>query len=579
MVILGISSFKRDAAAALMRDGVIEAAIENRKLQPALPQRIPEQAVAFCLRQGNVSWADVDVVAVASDPASGWRRRAFSRSFLLRQTPLITAYQKGREMARLARERASIRSLRQINNTTRVVGLDHHLCHAGSAFFLSPFETALILTLDGEGDGRAGMIAVGDHSKVHSQRAIPFSNSVGHIYSCITRVLGFVPLKDEHKTQWLSLEGEPKFQQLLLRVLRRGAGVLPKVDYRYFRHDLNGVLEPSSLFWKELGLDADPPQLTLQQRRDLASSLQSALTELISDLLATFQKTTSLERICLGGGVFNNTLLVAALERKFGVGNIFVPPAPGNTGCALGAAAWIWHHEMGNPRKPEIRSVYWGPSYTRAEVKEVLDNVKARYALQNTGEKRFDSAVRLLRSGKIIGWFFGPAEFGPRALGHRSILASPWAPYITENLNDFVKHRESFRPFAVSVREEDSDRYFVASPLCRLMNSLAPTLPDADVLPKSLILPGSLVRLHVVAKEADPLLWELLRRFGDKEPAPILVNTSFNLPGEPAVVRPKDAVRTFFCSGLDAVFIDNFLLTKSSAAHVLNDPPAVNLLT
>ena len=557
MVILGISSFKRDAAAALMRDGLIEAAIENRKLQRALPQRIPEEAVAFCLRHGNVSWADVDVAAVASDPSSGWRRRAFSRSFLLHQTPLTTAYQKGREMARLAREWASIRSLRQINHTTRVVGLDHHMCHAGSAFFFSPFEKALILTLDGEGDGRAGMIAVGDHSKVHSQKAIPFNNSVGHIYSCITRVLGFVPLEDEHKTQWLSLEGEPKFQQLILRVLRQGPGVFPKVDYRYFHRHLNRVLEPSRLFWKELGLDPDASQLTLQQKRDLASSLQAALTELISDLLAAFQKTTSLERICLGGGVFNNTLLVAALERKFGVGNIFVPPAPGNTGCALGAAAWIWHHEMGNPRKPEIRTVYWGPSYTRSEVKEVLDNVKARYALQNTG----------------------PAEFGSRALGHRSILASPWAPYITENLNDFVKHRESFRPFAVSVRGEDSDRYFVASPLCRLMNSLASIRPDADMLPNSLILPGGLVRLHVVEKEADPLLWELLRRFGEKEPAPILVNTSFNLPGEPPVVRPKDAVRTFFCSGLDAVFVDNLLLTKPGAAHVLNDPPGVNSVT
>jgi carbamoyltransferase len=579
MVILGISSFKRDAAAALMRDGIIEAATENRKLQPALAQRIPEEAIAFCLRNGNVSWADVDVVAVASKLSNGWRRRAFSGSSLWLQTPLTTAYQKGREMARLAREWASIRSLRQIGHTTRVVGLDHHMCHAGSAFFLSPFEQALILTLDGEGDGRAGMIAVGDHSQVHSQKAIPFNNSVGYIYSCITRVLGFVPLEDEHKTQWLSLEGEPKFEQLLLRVLRQGTGVFPKVDYRYFHRHLSGVLEPSTLFWKELGLDADASQLRLQHKRDLASSLQSALTILISDLLAAVQKTTSLERICLGGGVFNNTLLVAALERKFGVGNIFVPPAPGNTGCALGAAAWIWHHEMGNPRKPEIRSVYWGPSYTRTEVKEVLDNVKARYALQNTAEKRFDSAVRLLRCGKIIGWFFGPAEFGPRALGNRSILASPWAPYVTENLNDFVKHRESFRPFAVSVREEDCGRYFAASPLCRVMNSLASTRPDAAVLPKSLMLPGGLVRLHIVEKEANPLLWELLRRFGEQEPAPILVNTSFNLPGEPPVVRPKDAVRTFFCSGLDAVFIDNFLLTKSGAAHVLNDPPAVNSIT
>jgi carbamoyltransferase len=420
------------------------------------------------------------------------------------------------------------------------------------------------------------MIGVGKGNKVFVEKAIAASNSVGRVYSCVTRMLGFVPSKEEHKTQWLSLEGEPAYEKLFLRLLRRPAGILPRVDYRYFRRELNGSFRLSDRFWKELGLDADESQLTLEQKRNLASSLQSAVTELISNVLAVFQQRTGLQHICLGGGVFHNTLLVAALERKFGVGNIFVPPAPGNAGCAVGAASWIWHHKMGKPRNPEIRSVYWGPSYARTEVKDVLDNVKARYSLQSTGERKFESAVRLLRAGKIIGWFHGAAEFGPRALGHRSILASPWAPYVTENLNDFVKHRESFRPFAVSVRERDCARYFVGSPLCRLMNSLAFVRPEADVLPQALQLPGGLVRLHIVEKETDPVLWELLGRFGEEEVAPILVNTSFNLPGEPAVIRPKDAVRTFFCSGLDAVFVDNFLLTKPSAAHVLNDRIASN---
>jgi carbamoyltransferase len=572
MLILGISSFKNDTAAALVRDGIVEAAIENHKLQPAFTQRIPESAIKFCMGKGNVTWADLDRVAVASSPSRGWSHRAFSRCNVSLRAPLATAYQEGKEVARLAREWTSIRSLRQRTKDTRtVVPLDHHLCHISSAFFLSPFDQAVILTLDGEGDGKAGMIAVGEGNKVKVLRVISLADSIGRIYSRVTRLLGFVPAKEEHKTQWLSLEGEPVYQRFFIRVLRQPGGILPRVNDRYFRRDLNGVSKPSGLFWKELSLDADESQLTPEQKRNLASSLQAAVVEVISDLLASFQKRTGMQRICLGGGVFNNTLLVAALERKFGLGNIFVPPAPGNAGCALGAAAWIWHHDMGKPRNPEIRSVYWGPSYTRNEVKDVLDNVKARYALQNTGEKKFDSAVRLLRAGKIVGWCHGATEFGPRALGHRSILASPWAPYVTENLNDFVKHRESFRPFAVSVREEDCARYFVGSPLCRLMNSLASVRPDANVLPRSLQLPGGLVRLHIVEKETDSALWDLLRRFGENEPAPILVNTSFNLPGEPPVIRPKDAVRTFFCSGIDAVFVDNFLLTKSSAAHTLNN--------
>jgi carbamoyltransferase len=571
MLILGLSSFKNDTAASLMRDGAIEAAIENAKLQPAITRGIPDAAIQFCLGKGSVSWNDLEVVAVASKPARGWTRRALSRPRLSPLAPIATTYQEGKELGRFAWEWTAMRALRQrLSDPGKIVTIDHHSCHAASAFFLSSFEKALVLTLDGEGDGTAGMLAVGEGNKIRVQKTISFANSVGWIYSRITDLLGFIPSKEEHKTQWLSLEGEPVYKDVFLGMLRRGGEVLPRVDFRYFRRDVTGVFEPSQFLFQQLGIPGGKSELTPELKRNIAASLQAAVTELISDLLTSFQKKTGLQQFCLGGGVFHNTLLVAALERKFGVGNIFVPPAPGNAGCSLGAAAWIWHQQMDKPRSPEVRSVYWGPTYARTEIKEVLDNAKARYAVQNTGERKLDSAVTLLRAGKIVGWFHGATEFGPRALGHRSLLASPWAPYVTENLNDFVKHRESFRPFAVSVREEDCDRYFVGSPLCRLMNSLASVRAEADVLPRALQLPGGLVRLHVVEKESDPLLWELLRRFGESEPAPILVNTSFNLPGEPPVIRPKDAVRTFFCSGIDAVFVDNFLLTKSSSAHILN---------
>jgi len=573
MLILGISSFKNDTAAALVRDGAIEAAIENAKLQPSVTRGIPEAAIQFCLEKGSVSWDDLDVVAIGSNAGRGWTRRALSRPRLSPLAPIATAYQEGKEFGRFAWEWTALRALRQrVNDSRKLVTLDHHSCHAASAFFLSAFDKALILTLDGEGDGTAGMLAVGDGAKIRIEKTIPFANSIGWIYSRITDLIGFVPSKDEHKTQWLGLEGEAAYKDVLLRMLRSAGDSSLNVDFGYFRRDVTGVFEPSARLFSELGIPGGKPELTPEIRRNLAASVQAAITEVIADLIAGFQKKTGLQQICLGGGVFHNTLLVAALESKFGVGSIFVPPAPGNAGTALGAALWVWHQKMGKPRnaQSEVRSVYWGPSYARTEIKEVLDNAKARYAVQSTGERKLDSAVTLLRAGKIVGWFHGPTEFGPRALGHRSLLASPWAPYVTENLNDFVKHRESFRPFAVSVREEDSARYFNSSPLCRLMNSLASVRPDNDVLPRALQLPGGLVRLHIVEKDADPLLWELLRRFGEQEPAPILVNTSFNLPGEPPVIRPKDAVRTFFCSGIDAVFVDNFLLTKPSSAHILN---------
>jgi carbamoyltransferase len=572
MLILGISSFKNDSAAALLRDGVIEAAIENEKLQRTVTRSVPEAAIGFCLEKVQKSGSSLDVVALAASPFRGWRRRAFSRARLSAFAPVVTAYQEARELDRLSWEWAALRSLRQrfAKSSTRVVTLDHHLCHASSAFFLSSFDRALILTLDGEGDGQAGMIAVGEGNQIRVRKTLSVTHSLGWVYSRITDLLGFAPHREEHKTQWLGMEGEPVFKPEFLKMLRRPGSVFPHLDLSYFHRELTGTFEPSKLFYERMGIGAPGSLLTPEHKRILAASLQAAITEVVRDLLAFLQKETGASKICLGGGVFHNTLLVANLEREFGSGNIYVPPAPGSAGCALGAASWVWHQEMKKPRGPEAASVYWGPAYARPDVKDVLDNSKARYGLRNTTDRKVETAVQLLQAGNIVGWFQGATEFGPRTLGNRSILASPWAPYVIENLNDFVKHRESFRPFAVAVPEEDCARYFEASPLCRTMNSLASVKPGVNVLPAALQLPGGLVRLHVVERRANPLFWELLKRFGEDNPAPLLLNTSFNLPGERPVVRPKDALRTYFCSGIDAVFIDNFLLTKWSAAQVLN---------
>lgn len=453
MLILGLSSLDTGhTAAALVRDGHIEAAIENYKLQPNASGGIPEAAIQYCLSKSNVNWNDIDVIAIASNSFHGWRRRAFSRRCFSAIAPVASGYQQGKELSRLAREWNALRIVRQrLQDTHKVVSLDHHCCHAASAFFLSSFDKALILTLDDEGDGKAGLLAVGDGNQIRVLDAMSCSNSIGWLYSRVTDLLGFIPSKDEHKTQWLGLGGAPVHEDVFLCILRPPREVFPKLDQRYFRRDLTGTLVPSQLLFDELRLPCVKSDLTIEQKRNLASSVQAAITDVISDLLESFQQKTGLRQICLGGGVFQNTLLVASLERKFGVGNIFVPPAPGNAGCALGAAAWIWHQQMGKSRNPGVRSVYWGPSYARAKIKDVLDNVKARYTLHTSSERTLDAAVQLLRAGKIIGWFHGATEFSPRALGNRSILASPWAPYISENLNDYLKHRESFRPFGVAV--------------------------------------------------------------------------------------------------------------------------------
>ncbi len=564
MLILGLSSFRHDTSAALFEGGIIKAAIEEDKLTRSRSSGLPENAIRFCLESAGATWRDLDAVAVATRPYDGWQCRSVFPARFGAFSPKAAVLNLASEVGVLVHELSDLRGLRSnINGMgSKIVTLEHHLCHAASAFFLSPFDRALILTMDEGGDGTSGMLAVGEGGRIRVLHRIPFPHSLAWVYTQITEVLGLVPRHDEHKTQWLSLEGEPIFKNLFLEMLRIGPNHLPRLNRKYV--NLTSGLSLSSKFYHQVGLQPGTKELTDGLRRNLASSLQEACTEIIGSMIGHYSKQEGIQSVCLAGGLFQNTLLVANLEKQLG-NDFFLPPAPGNSGSALGAGMLVWHQAMQKPRLPSVAYVYGGPSCNRTEVKDVLDNCKARYSHENTVERKLDVTLQLLDSGKIVAWFQGAAEFGPRALGNRSLLASPWASYVKENLNDYIKHREWYRPFALAVPEEDCARYFECSRLCRAMNSLARVKPGVDVLPEGFMLAGNLLRLQIVQQQGNPLLWQLLKRFGRQAPAPLLVNTSFNLFGEPLVVKPRDAVRSYFCSGIDALVIDNFVLSKNPA--------------
>ncbi len=564
MRILGLSSLKRDPAAVLLRDGQVEAGIEDRKLLRTRTRGLPITAIESCLQSAGISWQDLDAVAVASQSLQGWLRRSWTRTKQAAFSPLANAYYEADDIGLVAQQLNHVRRLhRRVGNTTKVINLDHHLCHAATAFFCSPFDKALILTLDEEGDGRSGMVAIGEGTKIRTLRTIPFPHSLAWVYTLITDLIGFAPREEEHKTQWLSVEGSPDLKDIFLKMLRSSSAQSPRIDFSFFTRGLAGGLPFSTKFFQQLGLPNNPAEISKDQKKVLAASLQQACTELIGDWVEQLRKQHGIQNICLGGGLFQNTLLVSDLEKRLGVEHISVPPAPGNSGCALGAAQLAWHQISGKPRVEAPSHVFWGPKFREQDIKDVLDNCKARYALHNTEDRKIDAVVQLLSAGKIVGWYQGATEFGPRALGHRSVLASPWGSYVKENLNDFIKHREWFRPFALAVPEEDCARYFDASPMCAFMNSLAWARPEANVLPEGLLFSGNRVRLQVVSRNSNPLFWRLLKKFGEQAPAPILVNTSFNLFGEPLVVNPRDAVRSYFCSGIDALVVGNFVLAKA----------------
>jgi len=565
MYVLGISGLAHDAAAALVSERGIVAAMEETKLERSRNvSGIPIAAIRCCLDLAGIRLNEVECVAVASKPDQTWARRAWLHS---RRTPFT--YQ-AKALGDLSRELNDSRLLHQLDESlsARVQHLDHHLCHAASAFFASSLHRALILTLDGQ----AGLVAMGEGKRLRQVRAIPFPNSLGLFFSQITALLGFTPHRDEHKTQWLAMGAEPTFEKLFLDMLRRKPGQLPKLNVRYFHRGLAGRIVFSPHFFRTIGLDPKrfsgasngAPAETVPDplRGQLAASVQNACAAAVVEIAEAYRKKTKTNALCVAGGVFLNPMIVSAVEKATGFEQIFVQPAAGNEGTALGAAWLAWHRRPGNARLRPMEHLYWGPSFSNQEIKQVLDNCKVRYRWHDGEEQKLDETIRLLEGGKIVAWFHGAAEFGPRALGNRSLLASPWAPYVQENLNEFVKHRESFRPFALAVPAERADEFFDHSPAARFMATLGTAKSSTRVLLEGFLLPGNRVRLHVVERSVNPAFHRLLERFGERSRAPFLVNTSFNLFGEPLVITPRDALRSYFCSGIDALAIGNFTLAK-----------------
>ena len=564
-----------DPAAALIGDRRVHAAIEEGKLaRTRVAEGIPRQAIRYCLAAAGANWKDLECVAVATRPGRAWMRKAFFRARLAPFSPLRSAYFINKAAGELGRELNNLRILREMAGrpSAPVHAFDHHLCHASSAYFASPHDRGLIVSLDEQGDGHCGFVGVGQGSSIRQLSAIPLPHSLGGAFTQVTSLLGFRPHSDEHKTQWLSLSGEPVLADMFMAMLRRHPQGPPKLNPAYFRRRFASELSFSDEFYRRAGIglseevQSSPPQIPDSLRADIAASLQRACEVILSNWLESLRKQTGERFLCLAGGLFLNPLLVSALERNTGFEQIFVQPAAGNEGTALGAAWLAWHQDSKRPRVEPISDPYWGPSYSNEEIKQVLDNCKASYRWCDSENQKIEAAVQLLQAGKIVAWFQGPGEFGPRALGNRSLLASPWSPYVKENLNDYVKHRESFRPFALAVPEEDCAQYFDCTANARFMCTMATVKEPArhlfDSSESAFISKQGLVRLHVVTRGANLLLWKLLKRCGQNAPASMLVNTSFNLFGEPLVVSPRDAVRSFYCSGTDALVAGSFLLTK-----------------
>jgi len=560
MLVVGLSPLDQNCSAVVLDDRGPIAAIEEQKLaRESAIGGIPTLALDYCLREAGARISDVSLVALAGRPKRAWAREG---QFRVSLRPRRAAMAFGPALARGAQELGRVRILHDlVRDAGRFVNYEHHLCHASSAYFASAFDRALVLTLDGSGDMWSGLLSLGEGVDITPVQPLRFPNSLGWLYARITELLGYRAGHDEHKVQWLSTVGEAAYRAEFDRMFGRDERSLPSLNRHYLGAEIGGIWRLSPQFLKELHLGDHLPSADAMARAALARSLQEFVEETVVEIVERYRKTTKADALCLAGGVLQNVLLVGALEERTGFKKIFVQPAAGNAGTALGAAYLGRRLLMNRPTREPLPHVFLGPRFDAQETKAVLDNCKVTYGYYPVEEQLLTETRRLLLQNKTVAWHQGRTEFGLRALGNRSILASPFSPYVIANLNQYIKHREDFHPFILSVPAERAAEFFEYSANSRFATSVGRLLNGTDGLER-FAFSGRRVRLHVVDPESNPRFWHLLQIFGRTAPAPILVNTSLNLFGEPLVTSPREAMRTLYCSGIDALVIGDFVVVK-----------------
>jgi carbamoyltransferase len=575
MKILGVSAFYHDSAAALLVDGeIVAAAQEERFTRKRHDAGFPTHAVRYCLQQID---GEPDFVAFYDKPLLKFER--------LLETYLACAPRGLRSfsmsMPVWIREKLFQKDLlaRELKIPgEKLLFAEHHLSHAASAFYPSGFERAAVLTMDGVGEWATTSVAIGDGASLEVQREIHFPHSLGLLYSAFTYFTGFRVNSGEYKLMGLAPYGEPRFAQRILdHLIDLKTDGSFRLDMRYFNY-ATGLTMTSAAFETLFGMRPRKPSEPLEQiHMDLAASVQAVLDEAVLRLGRAIAKDGH-RNLCLAGGVALNCVTNGKLQRSGMFDRIWIQPASGDAGGALGAALYAYHqHTGGTSRRCDMKGSYLGPEYSQAEIESRLTALGAKFAVV---EDVNDICVDALTAGQAVGWFQGRMEFGPRALGARSILADPRSPATQSNLNLKVKFRESFRPFAPSVLSEDAAEWFSGCqespymlltfpvPEAKRLDVPVDTLFGIDKLkvPRSVIpavthVDGS-ARIQTVDGVWNPRYHALLKRFKDRTGCPVLVNTSFNVRGEPIVCTPEDAFRCFMSTDIELLCIGDCILRK-----------------
>ncbi|HEY8503313.1 MAG TPA: carbamoyltransferase [Gemmataceae bacterium] len=584
--ILGISAFYHDSAAALVLDGeVVAAAQEERFTRTRHAPGFPRHAIDYCLREAGLGPRNLDYIAFYDKPLAKFERLletylAFAphgfRSFC-RAMPLWL-----KEKLHLRR---AVRGGFDAPPRAPVVFPEHHESHAASAFFPSPFEEAAILTLDGVGEWTTTALGVGRGNTVRLTHHLRFPHSLGLLYSAFTYYCGFKVNSGEHKLMGLAPYGRPVYEEAIYRHLidLKPDGSF-RLDMRYFNY-CQGLTMTGRRFHRLFGGPPRQPESELQQRhKDLAASVQKVTEEVMLRTAREAHRRTGMRNLVLAGGVALNCVGNGRLLREGPFEQVWVQPAAGDAGGALGAALFVWHQLLEKPRSPAARGAQKGSLLgSRFESSEIGAFLKGRGAnhrhFPDEGEL-LGKVARLLAAGKVVGWFHGRMEFGPRALGARSILGDPRDPRMQSTMNRKIKFRESFRPFAPAVLREHAHEWFEMRPGTDspYMLFTFPVREDRrSAIPAVTHVDGS-ARVQTVDGERNPRFHRLLRAFHRLTGCPVLVNTSFNVRGEPIVRTPEEAYRCFLATGMDVLVLEDFVLHKKDVRQESDGASAAQYL-
>ena len=570
MLILGINAYHGDSSACLVDDGRLVCAIEEERIRRIKHWAgLPIESIKWCMEYAGLGINDIDHMAVSRNPSAHLHKKILR---VVKNTPklgfLRNRLQNASKIKDIKTSIAEGLGIHPSRIKARVHNVEHHRAHLASTYFVSPFDKALCVSVDGFGDFLSAMRGKGEGNKIHLFDWVEYPHSLGIFYTAFTQFLGFWKYGDEYKVMGLSAFGEPNYLNEMKKIVRLKDNGLFELDTSFFLHDKEGV----DMLWEDgipalgrifsdklvgtFGKPREKAEEVTRHHQDIAASMQAMYEDAFFHMLNDTYQKTGIDKMTLAGGCIQNSLANGKIFEKTPFKELYIPPASHDGGTAVGAAFWVWDMVLKKNRDFVMTSPYWGPEFTEAEIEELLTRENVKYDKLDDFEL-FKRTANDIANGKIVGWFQGRSEWGPRALGNRSILVDPRRKEMKDILNERIKRRENFRPFAPSVLEDFAHEWFEQSSPVPFMEKVYAIRPEKRKFISAVVHVDGTGRLQTVSRELNPKYYRLIEEFYRQTKVPVVLNTSFN-ENEPIVNAPLDALQCYSRANMDVLVMGNF---------------------